>query len=121
MRLEYSWPMRWNSRSAPLRSTRTAMPGNFASNALAMRSAADRSIEVYQTTLPSFFAASIRAGVIASAGGAAALIGDAKTVSPRAVEPLRTPLRDTFFIAVPPGSPAQGTAALRRQVQPHRR
>ena len=27
--------MRWNTRSAPERSTRTAMPGNFASNVLA--------------------------------------------------------------------------------------
>ena len=62
--------MRWNSRSAPLRSTRTATPGYFASKVLAMRSAPARSIEVYQTTLPSFFAASISAGVIALAGGA---------------------------------------------------
>ena len=57
--------MRWNTRSAPERSTRTAMPGYFASNVLAIRSAAARSIEVYQTTLPSFFAASISAGVTA--------------------------------------------------------
>ena len=35
---EYSWPMRWNTRSAPVRSTRTEMPGYFASNALAIRS-----------------------------------------------------------------------------------
>ena len=46
IRLAYSWPMRWNTRSAPVRSTRTAMPGYFASNALAMRSATGRSIEV---------------------------------------------------------------------------
>ncbi len=57
--------MRWNTRSAPERSTRTGMPGYFASKDLAIRSAADRSIDVYQTTLPSFFAASISAGVIA--------------------------------------------------------
>ena len=31
--------MRWNTRSAPVRSTRTATPGYFASNVLAMRSA----------------------------------------------------------------------------------
>src|SRR5215468_2936617 len=99
MLLEYSWPMRWNSRSAPLRSTRTGMPGNFASNDLATRSAADRSIEVYQTTLPSFLAASIRAGVIGSAGGAAALIGEAKTARPAAPAPLRTARRDGFLIA----------------------
>ena len=69
--------MRWNTRSAPERSTLTLMPGNFASNVLAMRSAPARSIEVYQTTLPSFFAAAISSGVIASAGGAAARIGEA--------------------------------------------
>ena len=27
--LAYSWPMRWNTRSAPVRSTRTSMPPNF--------------------------------------------------------------------------------------------
>ena len=43
--LAYSWPMRWNTRSAPVRSTRTGTP-NFASNALAMRSATTRSIAV---------------------------------------------------------------------------
>src|SRR3569833_3901250 len=67
----YSWPMRWNTRSAPDRSTRTAMPGYFASNDLPIFSASGRSTEVYQTTLPSFFAASMRAGVTALAGGAA--------------------------------------------------
>src|SRR4051812_34867874 len=64
--------MRWNTRSAPERSTRTAIPGYAASNDFAIFSATERSIEVYQTTLPSFFAASISAGVTASAGGAAA-------------------------------------------------
>jgi hypothetical protein len=39
------------------------MPGYFASNALPTFSASGRSTEVYQTTLPSFFAASISAGV----------------------------------------------------------
>ena len=43
----FSWPMRWNTRSAPDRSTRTAMPGNnFVSNALAIFSASVRSVEV---------------------------------------------------------------------------
>ena len=46
MLLEYSWPMRWNTRSAPVRSTRTATPGYFASNALAIFSASGRSTEV---------------------------------------------------------------------------
>src|SRR5215831_8031298 len=71
MLLPYSWPMRWNTRSAPERSTRTATPGNFASNALPTFSASGKSTDVYQTTLPSFFAASISCGVIAVAGGAA--------------------------------------------------
>ncbi len=46
MLLAYSWPMRWNTRSAPVRSTRTAMPGYFASKALAIFSEIGRSIEV---------------------------------------------------------------------------
>jgi hypothetical protein len=46
MRLPYSWAIRWNTRSAPVRSTRTAMPGYFASNALAIFSASGRSTEV---------------------------------------------------------------------------
>ena len=46
MLLAYSWPMRWNTRSAPVRSTRTAMPGNFASKAFAIRSETGRSIDV---------------------------------------------------------------------------
>src|ERR1051326_4580733 len=64
--------MRWNTRSAPERSTRTATPGYFASNDLAIFSATARSMDVYQTTLPSFLAASTSAGVTASAAGAAA-------------------------------------------------
>src|SRR5215510_6331481 len=66
--------MRWKMRSPPERSTRTAMPGYFASNALAMRSATGRSTAVYQIALPSLRAASIRSGVtvdVASAAGAA--------------------------------------------------
>src|SRR6267154_2647158 len=63
--------MRWNTRSAPERSTRTAMPGYVASNDFAIFSATERSIDVYQTILPSFLAASISAGVTASAAGAA--------------------------------------------------
>src|SRR5690349_5383366 len=46
-------------RSPPERSTRRAMPGYFASKALAMRSATGRSTAVYQLALPSFLAASI--------------------------------------------------------------
>src|SRR3974390_3110798 len=67
----YSVPIRWNTRSAPERSTRTAMPGYFASKDFAIFSASGRSIEVYQITLPSFFAAAISSGGAALAGGAA--------------------------------------------------
>ena len=104
--LAYSWPMRWNTRSAPVRSTRTSMPPNFSLKAAAIFSDTDRSIEVYQTTLPSFFAASISCGVMASGGGAAARAGEANTVpSASAVEPLSEALRISrlesfcFFIA----------------------
>src|SRR6185436_11030056 len=71
MLLERSWAMRVNTRSAPVRSTRTEMPGYLASNDLATFSASGRSTEVYQTTLPSFLAASMSCGVTALAGGAA--------------------------------------------------
>src|SRR5206468_7006728 len=89
MRLEYSWPMRWNTRSAPVRSTRTPMPEYFASKARATFSAAGRSSEVYQTTLPSFFAAAISSGVIELAGGAAAFTEAENEPIARAVPPLR--------------------------------
>ena len=72
MLLAYSWPTRWKIRSPPERSTRMSMPGYLASKALAMRSATGRSTAVYQTTFPSFFAASTRAGVILVGAGAAA-------------------------------------------------
>src|ERR1700730_1663160 len=97
MLLACSWPMRWNTRSAPERSTLTAMPLYFASNALATFSASGRSTEVYQTTLPSFCAALTRAGVVALGGGAAALIGDAYTVKASALDPLRTWRLDNFL------------------------
>ena len=45
-------------------------------------------------TLPSFFAASISAGVTASAGGAAARIGVAKVVRASALEPFSTSRRE---------------------------
>ena len=43
---EYSWPMRWNTRSAPVRSVCTEIPGYFASKAFATFSATGRSVEV---------------------------------------------------------------------------
>src|SRR5919204_4801842 len=72
MLLAYSCPMRWKIRSPPERSTRRAMPGYFASNAFPTRSATGRSTAVYQTTLPSFFAASTSSGVTLVGAGAAA-------------------------------------------------
>src|SRR5580698_10219569 len=121
--LAYSWPMRWNTRSAPVRSTRTSMPENFALKVSAIFSATARSIAVYQTTLPSFFAASISCGVIASAGGAAARAASANTVpSASAVEPFRTSRLEisrcfiASFLSVLLS--AERAAAFRRQRQP---
>src|SRR5271166_6351381 len=84
MRLAYSWPMRWNTRSAPVRSTRVAMPGNFVSNDLAIFSATGRSTDVYHTTLPSRRAASISCGVICEGSGGAARMGEANAVAANA-------------------------------------
>src|ERR1700736_5707109 len=97
MLLAYSWPMRWNTRSAPERSTRTAIPGYFASNDFAIFSATARSIDVYQTTLPSFFAASISAGVTVSAAGAAATRVAKAADAARAEEDLRKVRRDMLM------------------------
>src|SRR6478672_2436774 len=136
--LEYSCPTRWNTRSAPLLSTRTATPGYFASKALPTFSATGRSTAVYQTTLPSFFAASISFWSIADAVGACARIGEAKVLAAaKAVVPCRICRRENFhlFIDISPCwfafllfdflgagiSSHQRTAILRRQFQPHRR
>src|SRR6185312_2074247 len=109
MLLPYSCPMRWNTRSAPVRSTRTATPGYFASNDFAIFSASGKSTEVYQTTLPSFLAASISDGVIALAGGAAdntrvADSGASVAPSAAALDALSRSRRDQigFLIVVPP-------------------
>src|SRR5476649_536645 len=95
--------MRCSRRSAPLRSTLQATPGYLASNALPICSDSFRSIEVYQTTLPSFLAASISAGVTALAGGAAEstrVENEAPATS--APEPINTSRREIFelFIGV---------------------
>src|SRR5215213_247316 len=124
--LAYSWPTRWNTRSAPVRSTRTSMPPNFSLKEAAIFSDTERSMEVYQTTLPSFFAASINCGVMASGGGAAARAGVANTVpSASAVEPLSEVFRmsrlDNFRFCIAFSSAsltAQRPATFRRQRQP---
>src|SRR5712691_686921 len=112
MLLAYSWPMRLNTRSAPVRSTRTATPGYLPSNARATFSANGRSTDVYQTTLPSFLAAAISSGVIALAGGAVdktcacadlPLADAASTLdAASAVDALRTSRRDTVGIFMVP-------------------
>src|SRR5882757_5686020 len=100
------------------------MPPNFSLNEAEIFSATGRSIEVYQTTLPSFFAASMSGGVMASAGGASARRGDANTVpSASAVEPFRTSRLESFglFIAIPLcffGLSAQRAAPVRRKIKP---
>src|SRR4051812_10670043 len=119
--LAYSWPMRWNTRSAPVRSARTSMP-NFALNAAPIFSDTDRSIEVYHTTLPSFFAASISCGVMACAGGASARTQVANMPpAVNAAAPFKRSRRSSlFFIAVSLASSSarQRAATRRRQRQP---
>src|SRR5687767_11560412 len=117
------------------------MPGNLASNDLATFSASGRSTEVYQTTLPSFFAASMSCGVTALAGGAA----ESTRVEGRAVAAasalvafstlrrdqigvfiFKSSLFDSPIVTSPAwgevrgGSAGQRVAALRRHLQPHR-
>src|SRR5215204_1207364 len=76
------------------------MPGYLASNALAMRSETGRSIDVYQTTLPSFCAAASRSGVTAAAGGAADTTRVPSALSASAVAPCSTVRRDSFRLIV---------------------
>src|SRR3970040_1805212 len=52
---------RWRIRSEPVRWPSTLIPGYAASKSLATFSELDSASEVYQATLPSFFAASTRA------------------------------------------------------------
>src|SRR3981081_2619122 len=103
------------------------MPPNFSLNDAEIFSATKRSIAVYQTTLPSFLAASISCGVMASAGGASARTDDANTVpSASAFAPFSEPLRTSrlesfrFFIASSCSllSSAQCPATLGRQREP---
>src|SRR5471032_2421002 len=95
--------MRCSRRSAPLRSTLQDTPGYLASNALPICSESFRSIEVYQTTLPSFLAASSSAGVTALAGGAAdsTRVENAAPAA-SALEPIKTSRRENLerFIGV---------------------
>src|SRR4029079_4399100 len=109
--------MRWKLRSAPERSTFTAMPGYLASNALPTFSASARSTELYQVTLPSFFAASISCGVMLSAAGAD-WAERTKPLAIRAVvEPAST--RRRVSLRVIGLSSCQSPASFGRQAQPH--
>src|ERR1700692_1854739 len=95
--------MRCSRRSAPLRSTLQDTPEYLASNALPICSESLRSIEVYQTTLPSFLAASISAGVTALAGGGPdSPRGENEAPAASAPEPISTSRRENFdfFIGV---------------------
>src|SRR5438128_312140 len=68
-----SWPIRWNTRSDPERSTSIWIFGYSLRKALAIASATFTSTEVYQTTLPSFSAAATSAGVVCCARSGAAM------------------------------------------------
>ena len=93
--------MRWKLRSAPERSTFTCTPGYLASNTLATRSAIVRSTEVYQITLPSFFAASTSSGVILLASGAACAERTKPLAIRAVVEVARTCRRVSFLVMRP--------------------
>src|SRR3954462_15847147 len=94
---------------------------NLALKAAPIFSDTDRSIEVYQTTLPSFFAASINCGVIASAGGASArtrvanMLPAASTAEPFKTSRLLMLLSIAVSLALLSG---QRAAARGRQRQP---
>ena len=90
--------MRWKLRSAPERSTFMATPGYLASKALATFSASGRSTEVYQVTLPSFFAASISSGVIFCASGGAPRTGVTNEPATAIVEAASTWRRVSFLV-----------------------
>src|SRR6187401_3220458 len=72
------------------------MPEYLASNDLATFSASGKSTEVYQTTLPSFFAASMSCGVTTAAGGAAerTRVAGSVVAAARAAEAFRSFRRD---------------------------
>ena len=89
MLLAYSWLMRWKFRSAPERSAVALIPGYLASNALATAVTSCRSSEPYQTTAPSFRAASIKSGVTGVGSGDAARASPDAAGQQRGQEPGR--------------------------------
>src|SRR6478735_11569937 len=100
------------------------MPGYAASKALPSFSPTGRSIDEYKISLPSFFAASTSAGVIATGSGVWARTGEANTAPAASVAaPCRMSRLESFrpFIASSRFLlllPAQRPAALGRQRQP---
>src|SRR6185437_9435308 len=95
-----SWLMRWNTRSDPERSTSTSILGYAALKAWAIASATLTSTDEYQTTLPSFAAASSIAGVVscASAGIATAPHVSSPDISKRAIPVIRLPPRGRAIV-----------------------
>src|SRR6185437_10348673 len=77
--------MRWKTRSAPDRSTCTLTAGYLASKAFASASETFTSVEVYQTTLPSFAAAAASCGVASYGAGACAAAGPGAQAAAAAV------------------------------------
>src|SRR5450759_2842188 len=101
----YSWARRWNWRSEPVRSIRTAMPGYFASKPRATRSDTGKSMAAYQTALPSFLAASMSAGVTGLDSGAAARAGraaapESSPVTPALIEAARKEGNAVWYAAM---------------------
>src|SRR5712691_6700928 len=76
------------------------MPGYLASNALAIFSATGKSTEVYQATLPSLRAASIKAGVIALGSGDAAFSGEANPPRASAADPFSRSRRENWLFLI---------------------
>src|SRR3954470_1757016 len=100
------------------------MPGYCASNALPSFSPTGRSIDEYRISLPSFFAASTRSGVIATGSGAWARTGEANTAPvASAAAPCRMSRLESFRAFIASSRfllflPAQRPAALGWQCQP---
>src|SRR5579864_9054405 len=111
--------MRWNTRSDPDRSTSTSIFGYAALKACAIASATLTSTDEYQTTLPSFAAASSIAGVVscASAGMATALHVSSPDISRRAIPVIRLPPQGHPIVMRNPPPCSFGEAAAKLGVE----
>ena len=102
MPLLYSWLIRCRIRSAPVRSSCTRIPGSCTLNPAIIFSHNDSSIEVWNTTVPSFRAASrIVSGTAARAGATATAAKPARTARRDAVD-------DVMTFPIPACHPATG-------------